>query len=165
VYECDPFGEVPARVLPALGRFKHEAVAVDPVQGHLYLTEDERDGGFYRFVPANGLPNLQRGSLQIAQAADDAAGTRIVWHDVPDPSAESLRTAHQVAEATRFNGGEGIAWHDGLVYFTTKGDNRVWCHDIRSGSLEVLYDAATSPSPHLTGVDNVTITPAGDVLV
>src|SRR5690606_29077921 len=61
VYECDPFGEVPARVLPALGRFKHEAVAVDPVQGHLYLTEDEPDGGFYRFVPAHGLPNLQSG--------------------------------------------------------------------------------------------------------
>lgn len=165
VYECDPFGEVPARVLPALGRFKHEAVAVDPVQGHLYLTEDERDGGFYRFVPDHGLPNLQGGSLQIAEVIEEAGAMRIVWHEVPDPSAGSQRTAHQVAQAALFNGGEGIAWHDGLVYFTTKGDNRVWCHDTRSGNLEVLYDAAVSPTPHLAGVDNVTITPAGDVLV
>lgn len=165
VYECDPFGVVPARVLPALGRFKHEAVAVDSDLGHLYLTEDESDGGFYRFVPAHGLPNLQSGSLQIAEVIEDATGKRIVWHEVPDPSAASVRTAHQVGAATRFDGGEGIAWHGGLVYFTTKGDDRVWCHDTRSGSLEILYDASTSATPHLSGVDNVTITPAGDVLV
>ena len=36
-----------------LGRFAHEAVAVDPATGIVYETEDQGDGsGFYRFVPA-----------------------------------------------------------------------------------------------------------------
>ncbi len=165
VYECDPFGTTAARVRPALGRFRHEAVAVDPVHGHLYLTEDENDGGLYRFLPANSLPALDAGQLQIAQVVEHNGVSRVVWHDVPDPSAQTTRTSHQVVKTTWFDGGEGIAWHAGLVYFTTKGDNRVWSYDTNSGQLDILYDAATSANPHLTGVDNVTISAAGDVLV
>jgi hypothetical protein len=70
-----------------------------------------------------------------------------------------------VARATSFNGGEGIAFHEGLIYFTTKGDNRVWRLDTRRQHLTVLYDVASSPTPHLSGVDNVTLTASGDVLV
>ena len=61
--------------------------------------------------------------------------------------------------------GEGIAWADGLVYFTTKGDNRVWRLDTRTQQIDVLYDFMSATTPHLQGVDNVTITAAGDVLV
>lgn len=165
VYECDPFGVVPARVVPALGRFKHEAVAVDLDNGHLYLTEDEADGGFYRFLPDGQLPAMDEGRLQIAQVVEEGGVARVVWHDVPDPAAVTIRTSHQRSEATWFDGGEGIAWHAGLVYFTTKGDNRVWSYDTDSGRLDIIYDAATSATPHLTGVDNVTITASGDVLV
>ena len=52
--------EVPATSEPALaepvpikgmGRFYHEAVAVDPATGIVYMTEDRGDGLFYRFVP------------------------------------------------------------------------------------------------------------------
>jgi uncharacterized protein len=39
--------------LKHLGRFAHEAVAVDPATGIVYETEDQGDGsGFYRFVPS-----------------------------------------------------------------------------------------------------------------
>ena len=50
---------VPARETPiitnpvplkAMGRFNHEAVAVDPISGDVYLTEDRNDGLIYRFV-------------------------------------------------------------------------------------------------------------------
>ena len=35
-----------------MGRFSHEAVAVDPVTGYVYETEDAgSSSGFYRFVP------------------------------------------------------------------------------------------------------------------
>ncbi len=37
--------------LRAMGRFRHEAVAIDPVTGYAYLTEDREDGLFYRFRP------------------------------------------------------------------------------------------------------------------
>lgn len=165
VYECDPFGQKRAVALPALGRFKHEAVAVDPVNSHLYLTEDEEDGLFYRFIPAAALPDLSIGTLQVAQLLSSSGTTQIVWHDVPDPSASLVSTRHQVAAATRFNGGEGIAWHDGVIYFTTKGDNRVWRYDTATAVIGVLYDANGRSEAVLTGVDNVTITASGDVLV
>lgn len=38
--------------LKAMGRFRHEAVAVDPQTGFAYLTEDRDDGLLYRFRPA-----------------------------------------------------------------------------------------------------------------
>ena len=37
--------------LTGLGRFNHEAVAIDPSSGCLYQTEDRDDGVIYRFVP------------------------------------------------------------------------------------------------------------------
>ena len=165
VYECDPLGRNAARVRPALGRFKHEAVAVDTINQHLFLTEDVPDGGFYRFRPANPLPDLSAGVLEIA-LAHWRGGRRIVeWVPVPDPLAEHGPTRQQVDTYTPFRGGEGVAFHDGRVYFTTKGDNRVWWYDVVDRELGLLYDRDTSDQPILSGVDNVTITPAGDVLV
>ena len=51
VWECDPNGQKAAVAHPALGLFNHEAVCVDPDGKRLYLSEDEGDGGFYRFTP------------------------------------------------------------------------------------------------------------------
>jgi secreted PhoX family phosphatase len=34
--------------IKAIGRFNHEAVAVDPSTGIVYITEDRGDGIFYR---------------------------------------------------------------------------------------------------------------------
>ena len=34
-----------------MGRFNHEAVAVDPNTGDVYLTEDRHEGLLYKFVP------------------------------------------------------------------------------------------------------------------
>ena len=45
----------PAQAVPLrhIGRFAHEAVAVDPATGAVYETEDQGDGsGFYRFMPS-----------------------------------------------------------------------------------------------------------------
>ncbi|MEO1173953.1 MAG: alkaline phosphatase PhoX, partial [Myxococcota bacterium] len=169
VYECDPTGTNPAVVRRALGYFKHEAAAVDPETGHLYLTEDEGDGRFYRYVPdaidANGRPNLDSGRLQVARV-ENLTGV-IEWLDVPNPQPNLFQTPtrQQVAESTSFDGGEGIWYANGKVYFTTKGDNRVWCLFLDSQTLTVLYDRDTASNPVLSGVDNVTVAPSGDVLV
>ena len=151
---------------PALGTFKHEAVTIDPVRHHVYLTEDEPDGCFYRFVPdalgAHGFADLSAGRLEVAVVENGA----VTWRPVPDPRFQkSTPTRFQVREATRFNGGEGIWWHDGVVYLTTKGDNRVHAFDTRSATMSVLYDAARQKKPLLYGVDNVTVSASGDVLV
>lgn len=172
VWECDPLGVLPAQIRPALGTFEHEAVAVDPVNVHLYLTEDVGDGRFYRFVPdvlqPDGRPDLTTGTLQAAIVAADGS---VSWGEVPepnpslDPAAGQTATRYQVADSTPFAGGEGCWYHDGTVYFTTKGDNRVWALDTASQTLATIYDAATSPTPILTGVDNVTVSESGQVLV
>lgn len=164
VFECDPFGEHPAVVRPALGVFKHEAAAVDPVEAHVYLTEDEGDGRFYRFVPdrvtERGHPDLSAGRLEVASVGSDGA---VRWLTVPDPGYEGgTATRHQVAESTAFDGGEGIWYHDRFVYFSTKGDNRVWAYDVEAARIEVLYDGG---EPTLQGVDNLTVSCCGDVLV
>lgn len=167
VWECDPFGQVEALVRPALGAFRHEAVAVDPTRGILYLTEDESDGRFYRFTAdtiTGGRPDLSSGTLEVLQVLDGEEGAT-AWLPVPDPSGVDTPTRLQVAESTAFDGGEGIAWHEGVVFFTTKGDNRVWAYDIDAGSLSIVYDDDTASDPILTGVDNLWVTPAGDLLV
>lgn len=165
VYECDPFGGQPARVRPALGAFKHEAVAIDSLHGHLYLTEDEPDGCLYRFRPERELPDLGSGVLEVAEVKLREGRSYVTWHALSDPSAAVIPTRRQVPLATPFAGGEGIAWFGSRIYFTTKGDNRVWVYDVQTTELTVLYDINTSANPILKGVDNVVITPAGDVIV
>ncbi len=165
VWECDPTGDRPAEVRDALGTFSHEAVAVDPERGHLYLTEDVPDGRFYRFTPAGEPTDLSAGTLEAAVVAGDGA---VTWAEVPDPSGDPTPTRQQAGASMPFNGGEGI-WYDrgaDRFLFTTKGDNRVWVYDPAGEQLAVLYDAATlgSDAP-LTGVDNLTVAPSGDVYV
>jgi uncharacterized protein len=161
VWECDPTGRRPGRVLPALGRFEHEAAAVDPRGRRVYLTEDVSDGRLYRFTPRK-YPSLDAGKLEVAVVADNGS---VSWRAVPDPGAASTPTREQVAESTPFDGGEGIAYHAGTVYFTTKGDDRVWGYDTRRRRVRVLYDGSATPELPMHGVDNVTITPGGGVLV
>jgi secreted PhoX family phosphatase len=160
VYECDPTGEAPARVRPALGTFNHEAAAVDPNTGFVYLTEDRPDGCLYRFRPAMA-GDLGTGLLEMAVAD----GAYLRWTTVPDPSAATAPLRRQVPAAARFKGGEGIVYGAGQVFFTTKGDNRVWSLTTATGELRVVYDIATSTNPILKGVDNIEISPTGELLV
>ena len=168
VYECDPWGEQGAIVRPALGVFKHEAVTVDEINGHLYLSEDESEGGFYRYRPngtnEHGFPNLSAGTLEIAEV--DVMGN-VTWHELPDPqlAMSMLATRRQVSSSTPFDGGEGI-WHQsGMIYMSTKGDTRVWAYDVAAETISVLYDGEAMGMPPLTGVDNITVSCCGDVLV
>jgi secreted PhoX family phosphatase len=164
VHECDPLGGREAIARPAMGVFEHEAVAIDAANQHAYLTEDLVDGRFYRFVYANP-EDLGSGRLEVAEVTGGGAEGPVEWREVPDPSAESVETRLQVESSTAFNGGEGIWFHEGVVYFSTKGDNRIWAYETDTSVLSILYDAATSDTPILTGVDNLTVSPAGDILV
>ncbi len=161
VLECDPDRTCHHAVdRPALGRFPHEAVAADPDRRHLYLTEDQPDGGLYRFVPT-AWGNLASGTLQVMTQVNGVIG----WATVPDPDGSPTACRKQVPTMKVFNGGEGVWYDRGTLFFTTKGDNRVWTYDPAANVLAVKYDAATSSTPVLTGVDNVTVAASGDVYV
>ncbi|MGB1142664.1 MAG: alkaline phosphatase PhoX, partial [Halioglobus sp.] len=165
VFECDPFGVNEPVARPAMGAFAHEAVAVDDVMQVLYLTEDRPDGLLYRFTPDN-YPDLSSGLLEAAEVVGDpVTGASLNWHEVPDPSGVSEHTRFQVPEATGFDGGEGIAFGDGLVFFATKGDNRIWCYNTIENALDIIYDDDNFEEPVLRGVDNITIAPSGEIYV
>jgi secreted PhoX family phosphatase len=168
VWECDPLGATPAVVHPALGVFKHEAAAVDPVGKRIYLTEDAPDGRWYRFTPAAAADghrfDLSAGVLEVAEVVSPPEGA-VRWHAVTDPSAADTPTSQQVSQSTPFPGGEGMTWGNGIVYFTTKFDNRVWAYDTAAESIRILYDDDRYDDPVLTGVDNVIVAPNGDVMV
>ncbi|MFG2932949.1 alkaline phosphatase PhoX [Streptomyces achromogenes] len=138
VHPTDPHrtGAVP---LTALGRFQHEAVAIDPRDGVLYETEDAFQkpfGLFYRFLPhrpLGGVGSLRAGgrlqAMRVPDVADLSAvretGTRfdgIEWVDVPDPLAAVTPTRFQdygpggITHAQKL---EGCYWGGGSVYFVS----------------------------------------------
>ena len=144
--------EVEPVPLKAMGRFIHEAVAVDPETGFVYETEDtyysatrraERPGaGFYRFIPDSPGQLARGGRLQMLAVADQrnylaTRGQRpgrrlpVTWVDIADPDpagAEHQRHAvfHQgvAGGAAIFNRLEGCWYGDGAIYFnsTSGGD-------------------------------------------
>ncbi len=168
VWECDPFGKKEALARKALGLFKHEAVAVDTKNMQLYLTEDEPDSCLYRYTAnsncAKGYPDLDDGYLEVAEIINGRMG-KLRWHALPDPLANSTPTRKQIKESAHFDGGEGIWYHQEIIYFTTKGDDRVWAYDIKNNDLSIIYNAALHIQPVLTGVDNITANTAGELLV
>jgi secreted PhoX family phosphatase len=139
--------------LKAMGRFVHEALAVDPATQVIYLTEDQTAAGFYRFIPAArsrrmGVGSLREGGRLQALAIRDAAGFdtrkgqpggasyRVRWVDIdePDPSANLPGAVFAQGAAkggATFARLEGAWWGDGGVYFhaTSGGDaglGQVW---------------------------------------
>jgi len=164
VYETYPFGGK-AVVRPKMGRFVHEAAAADPVRKVIYLTEDHEDGRFYRFVPGV-WGDLSTGTLQAMRAGAGTSGS-FTWGTVHDPDGRPTPTRHQVSGSKEFKGGEGCYYADDKVWFTTKGDNRVWQLDLHAGRYALAYDdnrAKPGPAP-LTGVDNLTGSSHGDLYV
>ena len=161
VFECDPTGRNAAIERPTLGNFKHEAACVDPQGEKVYLTEDEGDGRLYRFT-SSAWPSLERGRLDVAVVSANGA---VEWREVHDRNGRPKRTRTQVDESTAFNRGEGIWYDDGRVYFVTTGDGKVWAYDPSERQLAVLYDPDRFRDPPLVKPDNITVTPAGEVLV
>jgi uncharacterized protein len=121
--------------LKAMGRFNHEAAAVDPRTGIVYLTEDRDDGLFYRFIP-NAKGDLAKGGRLEAFAFVEDRGLdarnwtsanimrdkqyRASWIPLDDPESpgDDLRKRGAAQGAALFARGEGIYWGKGELYFT-----------------------------------------------
>jgi uncharacterized protein len=152
VWECDPFQPGQGRPLPALGFFAHEAAAVDPDNGRIYMTEDRPNGLFYRFTPA-AYPDLSSGTLEAAVLD----GTTMSWVPVPDPTGGSRPADQLDGVATIFAGGEGAWWRQGTVFWNTKFDNKIHRLDCSTDTYGVVYDAASFGEPPLRGIDNIVV--------
>lgn len=160
VWECDPFGRRAAVRRPALGLFKHEAVAVDPVAKRLYMTEDIPDGRFYRFTPER-WGDLRNGLLEVATVRDGRAS----WSPIPDPLGRTAETRFQVKESTNFLRAEGIFRVGRTVYIGTTEDSRLHAYDLDRARIEVVYDGFTRRNPPLLALDQMTASPAGELFI
>ncbi len=85
VFEVDARAEglVEPTPIRAMGRFYHEAVAVDPATGFVYLTEDRADGLLYRFRPDVLTRRVKKpGELKVDDLAQGGVleALRIVTH-------------------------------------------------------------------------------------
>ena len=166
VWECDPSGTRPPVAHPAMGLWRREAVAVDPVDEIIYMTEDHPDGRLYRFLP-DDYPDLSKGSVEVCVVDD---GDNVTWLPINDPSGSSTPTNQQVPESTNFPGNEGIWFHSGWVYFCTKHDHSVHGINLREMTYRLIWrgrpDELGVEGAVLSGVDNITVhEQTGDLFV
>jgi uncharacterized protein len=189
VFEVPHDGVAAAEPLSGLGRFVHEAVAIDPADGIVYLTEDHVRAGFYRFVPRTPGRLGAGGRLEMLAISgrarfDTRTGVRegssfsTFWvpieeperphHDAGRGDGEGVSSQGWDHGAAVFGRLEG-AWHgNGAIYFdaTNGGDagvGQVWEYTPESGRLRLLFQ---SPGPELLNMpDNLTVSPRGGVVL
>jgi len=186
-FEVDPRNPLlSATPLTAMGRFNHEAVAIDPESGIAYQTEDASDGCFYRFLPEVKQRLAQGGSLQALKLIDSSITHTTLdhllpgksyaceWVDIeqPDPEENTVRLQAQSEGAAIFVRGEGMVAHVDGIYFacTTGGVNgNGQIFRLRTGpggsgaQLELIYTADADSL--LRKPDNLTISPWGDLVL
>ena len=139
--------------LKAMGRFVHEAIAVDRKTGIVYETEDFVQAGFYRFLPKRNKRLAEGGVLQMLAIKDkpqfdtrtgQKQGTVFTasWVTIenPDPAEADIDPSSVFKQGkakggATFNRLEGCcACSDGSIYFTSTsgGDakgGQVWRYD------------------------------------
>lgn len=192
VFEVDPGdreGRLSSRPIRGMGRFSHEAVAVDPATGIVYLTEDNNEGKsrpgrrpgrltsfLFRHVPEDRRPRPEAlhagGRLQAlaveerprrAEALGRGRRLGVRWVDV---EAENAHDDAVERGALRFARLEGADFAGGALWFSdTKGGEdqrgRVYRYSPARNALELFVEG--TPANGVRQPDNLTVTPWGDV--
>jgi hypothetical protein len=183
-------GLVQPQALTAMGRFRHEAAAIDPRSGVVYLTEDRDDSLFYRFIPNDSRKLAAGGRLQALALLDQASADTRNWHgpsvpvnqalpvrwiDMTDPmsKADDLRRRGHQQGAALFARGEGIHFGTDEFYVTCTSGGAAKLGQIMryrpgrgrgtEGTLEIFVES--SDSSVLDYADNLTVAPWGDLIV
>ena len=150
VLASGPVTPIPLR---AMGRFYHEAVAVDARTGIVFQTEDRGDGLVYRFLPHRPGKLTEGGRLQALKIRDrERSDTRnwrspvesffpwthdivsvgekldVEWVDIENvesPKDDLRKQGYHDKGAARFARGEGMWYSDGVIFFAcTNGGER-----------------------------------------
>jgi secreted PhoX family phosphatase len=185
VFEVPIFGAAVTEPYREMGRFSHEAVAIDPATGFVYETEDAgSSSGFYRFRPTQP-GSLQHGGVleMLGVAGRPQYDTQrnqtgdwldVVWHGIDDPDPDlAARQPSVFAQGfarggARFGRLEGAWYGNGRVYFvSTSGGNagqgQVFELDPLNERLRLLFE---SPSADvLNAPDNICVSPRGGLVL
>lgn len=148
LFEVPSSGQSNRKPIRAAGRFAHEAAAVDPAGGAVYLTEDNFDfpSGFYRYTPPRHpgpVKQLRDGGVlhmlkvvgvdgaELSVGQPVGATYQVEWVPIadPDPTFPAGTTNNQALVAVgdqgralgaaRFSRLEGAYYDDGVVYFVS----------------------------------------------
>ncbi|MDQ3374862.1 MAG: PhoX family protein [Acidobacteriota bacterium] len=180
---------LPTVPLKAMGRFVHEAVAVDRKTGIVYETEDNNPAGFYRFVPNRKKQLAEGGTLQVLAVKNQpnydtrtkqkiGAVLATNWLEIknPDPieaDTDSLAMFKPAMKngAALFNRLEGcIPAKNEQIYFasTSGGDSRcgqIWLYEPAgrdAGNLTLVFE---SPDQRVLDMpDNICLSPKNNLL-
>lgn len=189
IFEVPGYGVATAQPLTAMGRFVHEACAVDPATGIVYETEDATPGGFYKFVPKQygqlaaggelyalkvvGHDNFNFSGLNGAYV-DYPSGTEwnVEWVRVTDPEAINGRAYDSAPGRACFARPEGAYYDSGKIYFTcTSGgvarQGQVFVYDPRRETLTMVFNSAGPGESNLecNNPDNIAVSPRGGIVL
>jgi hypothetical protein len=189
VFEVPAEGAATAAPLKGLGRFVHEAVAIDPDTGIVYLTEDHLTAGFYRFVPKTPGTLAEGGRLEMLAVSgranfDTRMGQRtgrplpVQWVPIADPDrphrvndrgdGEGVSSQGRTQGAAIFARLEGAWYSSGSVFFdATSGGNagsgQIWQYVPAREQLQLVFE---SPGPYtLNKPDNLVVSPRGGLAI
>lgn len=184
VFEVPADGTAEAVPLREMGRFLHEAVAVDPASGIAYLTEDAAQAGLYRFTPKTPGKLADGGRLEMLAVADrprmdtrtgqrDGVSYPVSWVPIEEPDPDEP-LGHGTFRQGLENGGaiflrlEGAFFFEDLLYFvsTNGGDvgrGQIWVYDPGQERLHLLFESR-HPAV-LDHPDNITVSPRGGIVL
>jgi uncharacterized protein len=177
-----------ATPLTAMGRFVHEAIAVDARTGIVYLTEDRGAAGFYRFTPKRQGKLSEGGKLQMlaiagrrqldlrkGQKAGEWLNVNWVNIDEPDPpdaekATDAVYRQGLALGAATFARLEGCWYGGDSIYFTSTsgGDKRfgqIWQYTPGKdqGKLKLIFE---SPEEAVLDMpDNICVSPNGGLIL
>lgn len=188
IFEVPANGLGDPRPLRAMGRYSHEAVAIDPATGYVYETEDAgNSSGLYRFVPHVFGELSQGGRLYMmkVQGVHQANLTGVVangtmfdveWVEIatpdnpnPDVPGNFVWSQGRALGAATFARLEG-AWYgnDGKIYIVStsgggSGRGQIWEYDPSEERLKMLFQ---SPGAEvLNAPDNICVSPRGGLVL
>ena len=169
-----------------MGRFSHEAVAIDPATGYVYETEDAgNSSGFYRFVPATPGQMSDGGELSMLKVkgvalanlgANYAHGTtfEVEWVPIAIPDAPGAIPGNFVWQQGRDLGAATFArlegcWYgnDAKIYIVSTsggiGQGQIWEYDPGDETISLLFQSPGAAV--LNAPDNITVSPRGGLVL
>jgi secreted PhoX family phosphatase len=172
--------------LRSMGRFSHEAVAVDPATGYVYETEDAgNNSGFYRFIPntpghlsdGGTLAMLKVKNTNLVNLGASYANGRtfeVEWVPIQNPDAPGSIPGTFVWAQGRALGAATFArlegcWYgnDAKIYIVSTsggiGQGQIWEYDPNSETIRLLFQSPGAAV--LNAPDNITVSPRGGLVL
>jgi secreted PhoX family phosphatase len=170
-----------------MGRFSHEALAVDPATGYVYETEDAGSrSGFYRYVPhvagrmeqggelwmlkVRGASNKNLGASYTRGTTFDVEWVRILTPDSPTVGTPGtfVWAQGQAQGAATFARLEGC-WYgnDAKIYIVSTsggiGQGQIWEYSPADETIELLFESPGADV--LNAPDNICVSPRGGLVL